>query len=36
MKRNKKLTQCMQTADEFIRIEMKGNVTVVLHQYGNS
>ena len=31
MKQNKRLNKFMQIADEFGRIEMEGNVTVIIH-----
>ena len=31
MKQNKRLIKFMKSADEFGRIEMEGNVTVIIH-----
>ena len=31
MKQNKRLSKFMQISDEFGRIEMEGNVTVIIH-----
>ena len=31
MKQNKRLNKFMQIVDEFGRIEMEGNVTVIIH-----